>query len=256
MRVQLVVKNAGKQQGMVIPVTVRQFVIGREEGCQLRPASDLISKKHCAILIATQGVFVEDFKSTNGTKVNGIVIDGRVAIKHGDSLSVGTLEFELQILADAPAQASATTAKPTAPGGPAKPVSIASPTPIPPTNKTIAALAGQVAVPPQLAAQPKPSAPAPTPKVVVATSPPNSQEPSAMDDDFAALLMDDDPVSDSKAPIMEAPTVAIPIDDGKPADDAPQGYQPYAGAPPKPIPSMSSADSAKALLDKLMRRPR
>ena len=62
MRVQLVVKNAGKQQGMVIPVTVRQFVIGREEGCQLRPASDLISKKHCAILIANQGVFVEDFK--------------------------------------------------------------------------------------------------------------------------------------------------------------------------------------------------
>ena len=35
-----------------------------------------------------------------------------------------------------------------------------------------------------------------------------------------------------------------------------KGYQPYGGAPPKPIPSMSSADSAKALLDKLMRRPR
>ena len=32
MKVQLVVKNVGKQQGLVIPVGVREFVIGREPG--------------------------------------------------------------------------------------------------------------------------------------------------------------------------------------------------------------------------------
>ncbi|MEY3711570.1 MAG: Inner rane component of cytoplasmic domain, partial [Bacteroidota bacterium] len=43
----------------------------------------------------------EDFKSTNGTRINGTAIQGRVPVKHGDTLSVGTLDFELQVLATA-----------------------------------------------------------------------------------------------------------------------------------------------------------
>lgn len=252
MRVQLVVKNPGKQQGMAIPITVRQFLIGREEGCQLRPASELISKRHCAILIAPQGIFVEDFKSTNGTRVNGTAIQGRVPVKHGDTLSVGTLDFELQVLATAaPAQP-----KPVAPTPPAaKPGSIASPTPIPPTSKVVQAMAGQVGSAP---AQPKPVGPAlvaEKPAAPAQAAAPKNTEPSAVDDDLAALLMDDDPVSDSKAALMESPTVAEATEETK-AIEAPGATQPYAGAPQKPTPAMSSSDSARALLDKLMRRPR
>lgn len=254
MRVQLVVKNPGKQQGMAIPITVRQFLIGREEGCQLRPASELISKRHCAILIATQGIFVEDFKSTNGTRVNGTAIQGRVPVKHGDTLSVGTLDFELQVLATAPAA----QAKPVVPAG-TKPGSIASPTPIPPTSMVVQAMAGQVgAAPAQPPAQAKPVATAPAaqkPAPPAPVSTPNSSEPSAVDDDLAALLMDDDAVSDSKAALMEAPTVAEATEETK-AIEAPGANQPYGGAPSKPTPAMSSSDSARALLDKLMRRPR
>lgn len=255
MRVQLVVKNAGKQQGMVIPVAVRQFFIGREEGCQLRPANELISKRHCAILIAPQGVFVEDFKSTNGTRINGAPIQGRVPVKHGDTLSVGTLDFELQIFATAPAPQ-------TKPGAPAAPVapkagSIASPTPLPPTNKTVQSIAGKVGIAPSAPTTPAmPSTQAPAPlaaKPAVPSTP--KVEPSAVDDDLAALLMDDDPVSDSKAPIMEAPTVEASTEEAK-LSPTPDANQPYAGAPPKPTPAMSSSDSARALLEKLMRRPR
>ncbi len=254
MRVQLVVKNPGKQQGMAIPIAVRQFLIGREEGCQLRPASELISKRHCAILIAPQGIFVEDFKSTNGTRVNGTAIQGRVPVKHGDTLSVGTLDFELQVLATAPAAQS----KPVAPVAPeAKSGSIASPTPIPPTSKIVQAMAGQVgAETVQTPSQTKAAGPAQATGKPVAPAPvPASNEPSAVDDDLAALLMDDDPVSDSKAALMEAPTVAEATGETK-AIEAPEANQPYGGAPPKPTPSMSSSDSARALLEKLMRRPR
>lgn len=251
MRVQLVVKNPGKQQGMAIPISVRQFLIGREEGCQLRPASELISKRHCAILIDAQGIFVEDFKSTNGTRINGTAIQGRVAVKHGDTLSVGTLDFELQVLATAaPAQPKPATAPTVA----AKPGNIASPTPIPSTSKIVQAMAGQVGAAP---AQTKPAASASTAQKPAAATPaptPKSTEPSAVDDDLAALLMDDDPVSDSKAALMESPTVAEATEETK-AIEAPAN-QPYGGAPPKPTPSMSSSDSARALLDKLMRRPR
>ena len=251
MRVQLVVKNPGKQQGMAIPISVRQFLIGREEGCQLRPASELISKRHCAILIDAQGIFVEDFKSTNGTRINGTAIQGRVPVKHGDTLSVGTLDFELQVLA------TAATAQPkpaSAPAGAAKPGNIAGPTPIPSTSKIVQAMAGQVGAAP---AQAKPAAPAPSEQKPAAPAPvptPKSAEPSAVDDDLAALLMDDDPVSDSKAALMESPTVAEATEETK-AIEAPAN-QPYAGAPPKATPAMSSSDSARALLDKLMRRPR
>lgn len=249
MRVQLVVKNAGKQQGMKIPVTVRQFLIGRDETCQLRPASDLISKKHCAILIAPQGVFVEDFKSTNGTRINGQPIQGRVAVKNGDTLAVGTLEFEMQLFAadPSPAAVNPTQAKPTAPTA----ANVASPTPLPPSSKSVAAMAAKVGAAPGV---PTPAAKAEV-KPPAPSTPAPAKEPSAMDDDLAALLMDDDDASDTKTRIMETPTVAVEAEPEKP-QEAPAGNQPYAGQPPKPIPAMSSSDSAKALLEKMMRRPR
>lgn len=76
-----------------------------------------------------------------------------------------------------------------------------------------------------------------------------------MDDDLAALLMDDDDGAETKTRIMESPTVAVETEPEKPPE-APAENQIYSGQPPKPIPALSSSDSAKALLEKLMRRPR
>jgi pSer/pThr/pTyr-binding forkhead associated (FHA) protein len=97
MKLSLVVTTAGKAQGQVIPVKLTQFVIGRDPQCNLRPASALISKRHCAILIKNGQVFVRDFDSTNGTFVNDQQISGEVPIKHDDALKVGPLEFKVQI---------------------------------------------------------------------------------------------------------------------------------------------------------------
>ena len=65
MKVSLVVAS-GVHQGKAIPIAGSQFVIGREEGCQLRPASPAISKKHCAVRVRDGRVFLEDFGSTTG----------------------------------------------------------------------------------------------------------------------------------------------------------------------------------------------
>jgi pSer/pThr/pTyr-binding forkhead associated (FHA) protein len=92
MKLRLIVEG-GVHAGKAIPVTVPQFVIGRDAQCQLRPASAAISKRHCAVLVRGQQVFVRDFGSTNGTFVNGELVQGEVELQNGNKLKVGPLEF-------------------------------------------------------------------------------------------------------------------------------------------------------------------
>lgn len=88
---------SGKSAGKELPVNVDQFIIGREEGCNLRVASDAISRKHCRIKKENGLVTVRDLNSRNGTSVNGTKITDKVELKPGDKLAVGPLEFEMVI---------------------------------------------------------------------------------------------------------------------------------------------------------------
>ena len=97
MKLSLIVLNPGKTAGQVIPITLAQFVIGRDPQCQLRPNNALISKRHCAILVRDGTVYVRDFDSTNGTILNDAPLKGEVAVKNGDVMKVGPLEFRLAI---------------------------------------------------------------------------------------------------------------------------------------------------------------
>ncbi len=96
MEVKLVVLG-GKNQGREIPVTGPEFLIGRSEECHLRPSSDRVSRKHCAIRLQEGRVTVVDFKSTNHTFVNDEQVTTERELKNGDRLKVGVLEFEVQL---------------------------------------------------------------------------------------------------------------------------------------------------------------
>ena len=96
MEVKLVVIGGGNA-GQAVPVAGPKFFIGRSEECQLRPNSDLVSRHHCAIMVDEGLVTVRDFGSRNGTFVNGERIRGEEELKAGDKLTVGPLEFEVQI---------------------------------------------------------------------------------------------------------------------------------------------------------------
>src|SRR4029079_13238719 len=74
----------GRQQGKLIPLIVRQFLIGREQDCHLRPNSDLVSRHHCVFTIDDFTARLRDLGSTNGTYVNGERIQGQVVLKPGD----------------------------------------------------------------------------------------------------------------------------------------------------------------------------
>lgn len=101
MKITLVVMSAGKSSGQELPVNVPQFVIGRDPQCNLRPASAMISKRHCAILQKNNEVFLRDFDSTNGTILNDQPVKGEVPLKDGDLLKVGPLTFKVSISASA-----------------------------------------------------------------------------------------------------------------------------------------------------------
>ena len=96
MEVQLVVAN-GSKAGLVIPIKVPKFFIGRADECHLKPKSDLVSRHHCVILVEEDYVAVRDFGSKNGTLLNGESVIGEQEMQSGDRLTVGQLEFDVKI---------------------------------------------------------------------------------------------------------------------------------------------------------------
>src|SRR5215471_3895522 len=102
MKLSLVVSSPGKAEGKVIPITLSQFVIGRDPQCHLRPASAVISKRHCAILIRNGKAFVRDFDSTNGTFINEEPVKGERELANNDFLTIGPLNFRVALEASAP----------------------------------------------------------------------------------------------------------------------------------------------------------
>ncbi len=96
MKAKLVVLD-GKQHGKEIPLPETVFIIGRDARCHLRPHCSSVSKLHCAIASWAGLIKVKDLKSLNGTLLNGARISGEIAVKNGDRLQVGTLNFEFRI---------------------------------------------------------------------------------------------------------------------------------------------------------------
>lgn len=87
----------GKHVGQVIPLNRRKFLIGREQDCQLRPNSEMVSRHHCVFSVDDYSVRLRDLGSTNGTLVNGERIRKDVVLVAGDKIVIGNLEFELII---------------------------------------------------------------------------------------------------------------------------------------------------------------
>jgi len=80
-------------------LTETALTIGRNPGNTLQPDDASVSGQHARITLAasaylegSQEATLEDLNSTNGTLVNGKPVH-RHLLKHGDSLTIGTLGF-------------------------------------------------------------------------------------------------------------------------------------------------------------------
>lgn len=231
MKVSLVVAS-GVHQGKVIPVATPQFLIGRDPQCQLRPASQSISKQHCVLVIRNQSLYLKDFGSTNGTFVNEIQIEPNIelAIKSGDRVRVGPLDFTVQISLPRPSDSTPLPEDLNMVNGPAA-----------------AKLKDAAGVKPSSTTQKPVSKPAES-KPAPAKQPIPGPAASESDDDIAAMLLG----MGDESSVPEGSTVfemtAVNPDGSTKAETKPEAK--------KTDSKEDSSNAASDILRKYMRRPR
>ena len=86
---------AGKLQGKRLVLPEREIVVGRDEDCQLRLTSSLVSRRHCVLDVRTDGIWVRDLASQNGTYVNDVAVTEPLLLRAGDLLRVGAALFQV-----------------------------------------------------------------------------------------------------------------------------------------------------------------
>ncbi|MEI7547060.1 MAG: DUF3662 and FHA domain-containing protein [Actinomycetota bacterium] len=70
--------------------------VGRLPECTLPVPDTNVSRRHCEIRPAGSTFVIVDLGSTNGTKVNGVRIQGERTLVDGDIVSVGTLNLRFE----------------------------------------------------------------------------------------------------------------------------------------------------------------
>jgi len=87
---------SGPRAGKIIPLSGKQFIVGRERDCHLRLKSELVSRHHCVFRQDEFTVRVRDLGSRNGTIINGSKIRGEVILGDGDSLLIGDTSLQIR----------------------------------------------------------------------------------------------------------------------------------------------------------------
>lgn len=72
-------------------------VIGRDETATLSLSDASVSRRHARIRLIDSQVLVEDLGSTNGTAINGQIVD-RATLNVGDHLEIGAVSLRLDLL--------------------------------------------------------------------------------------------------------------------------------------------------------------
>jgi hypothetical protein len=69
------------------------FSIGRDPGCDLAIADMTVSRRHAQLERTPDGWLLSDLESTNGTRVNGWRVRGKIPVRAGDLVSFGSLDL-------------------------------------------------------------------------------------------------------------------------------------------------------------------
>jgi hypothetical protein len=72
-----------------------QFSIGRDANCDLAISDMTVSRRHAQLERTADGWLLTDLASTNGTRVNGWRVRGKVRVTPGDLVSFGNAEYAL-----------------------------------------------------------------------------------------------------------------------------------------------------------------
>jgi two-component system cell cycle response regulator len=96
------VAYAGEALGRVFPLREGRYVMGRSATCEIPLMDGEVSRQHAALTVTADAsglkVWVEDLRSTNGTRVNERETQGAVLIRPEDRIHLGGHVFKLVVL--------------------------------------------------------------------------------------------------------------------------------------------------------------
>lgn len=81
--------QSGKHRGKRLVVSSKEMIVGRDDDCELRIASSLVSRKHCKLKSTAEGIVVTDLDSQNGTYINDLPVSEPTLMRAGDVLRIG-----------------------------------------------------------------------------------------------------------------------------------------------------------------------
>ncbi len=80
-----------------VSVVVRgPVIVGRAPGADIVIGAGYVSGRHARFSLMGQNLFVEDLGSTNGTGVDGQLIDGPTALHNNDVVNVGDVAIRVR----------------------------------------------------------------------------------------------------------------------------------------------------------------
>lgn len=75
--------------GNSVELPLGETIVGRDVGCRLRFNDPAVSRRHLRFVRRANEIFVEDLKSSNGTKLNGRPVMSPTRLDDGDAIMVG-----------------------------------------------------------------------------------------------------------------------------------------------------------------------
>jgi pSer/pThr/pTyr-binding forkhead associated (FHA) protein len=102
---QLVVVQGGRSSASAVKIGGGVTTVGRQEDCQFRIASSMVSRKHCQIVENQGRLIIKDLGSSNGTLVNGKKVVDQQVLAPGDKITIGPVSFRVEATSDAAAVA-------------------------------------------------------------------------------------------------------------------------------------------------------
>lgn len=90
------VENGPKElRGVSIQVN-GPVIVGRSAGADIVIGAGFVSGRHARFSLMGDDLFIEDLGSTNGTAVNGSIIDGPYNLRDKDTVSVGDVDIRVR----------------------------------------------------------------------------------------------------------------------------------------------------------------
>ncbi len=79
----------GTSSGQLYKLPEGNTILGRATNAEVRLADDGVSRHHARVRLGTEGPYIEDLESRNGTYVNGTKLEASRKLEDGDKIQIG-----------------------------------------------------------------------------------------------------------------------------------------------------------------------